>query len=312
MSRTLYVVTCVSNPVRYQTRYDLYRKFAQRMADTPNVVLYTTEMAFGDRPHEVTDANNPHHIQVRSSEELWHKENMLNLAIQRLPREAEYIAWIDSDIAFSRPDWAEETMEQLQHYSFVQMFSHAIDLGPRFEPMATHTGFVQHFYHNPEKANHGSYAEFYHPGYAWAGTRKALTSVGGLLDIGILGSGDRHMALAMIGKVEYSYNNNVHPNYKKMCQEWEIKCNKHIQRNIGYVDGLITHYWHGGKANRLYNDRWKILVNRKFDPLSDISRDSQGLWQLEDDKLDLRDDIRRYFRSRHEDCIFTGNYKLLP
>ena len=112
-NNTLYVVTCISNPVRYKTRYDLYRKFAKHMADSPNVELYTTEMAFGNRAFEITERDNPRHIQVRSFYELWHKENMLNLAIQRLPEDWEYVAWIDADILFNRPDWAQETVEQV-------------------------------------------------------------------------------------------------------------------------------------------------------------------------------------------------------
>ena len=309
-NRKLYVVTCISNPVRYRTRYDLYRKFERHMQQS-GVELYTTEMAFGDRDFAITDGNNPNHIQVRSFFELWHKENMLNLAIQRLPSDWEYVAWIDADILFNRPDWAEETVEQLQHYQFVQMFSHATDMSPTYEPIKQHTGFVYDWYHYPERVRKGGYATFSHPGYAWAARREALDACGGLIELGILGSGDRHMACAMIGKIEHSYNGNVHPHYKDMCMEWQRRCEKFAKRDVGYVAGNITHFWHGSKANRHYNDRWKILVDHQYDPYKDVFRDTQGLLQLDDDKPGLRDDIRKYFRSRHEDDIYTGDFKLL-
>ncbi len=310
-NRNLYVVTCISNPVRYRTRYDLYRKFARHMEQS-GVELYTTELAFGDRPFAITESDNPRHIQLRSFFELWHKEQMLNLAIQRLPADWEYVAWVDADVTFSRPDWAEETVEQLQHYHFVQMFSQAIDLSPTYEPVGKpQTGFVYDYYHHPEKGRQGGYATFSHPGYAWAARREALDACGGLIDFGMLGSGDRHMACAMIGKADYSYNKDVHPHYKDAVLEWERRCEAYVKRDIGYVSGTLTHAWHGSKANRGYKDRWKILVDHQFDPYKDIFRDTQGLYQLDDGKQGLRDEIRKYFRSRAEDCIYTGEYKLL-
>ena len=68
--RKLHVVTCISNPVRFKSRYKLYREFAHRMKNEPDVIHWTIELAFGDRPFEITDADNPHHMQVRSNDEL--------------------------------------------------------------------------------------------------------------------------------------------------------------------------------------------------------------------------------------------------
>lgn len=308
----LHVVTCISNPVRYSSRYRLYQHFAKHMSDS-GAILHTVEMAFGQREHAITDPSNAHHTQLRSDHELWHKENMLNLVIQRLPHDWEYVAWIDADILFHRLDWVSETLEQLQHYQFLQLFSHATDLSPTFEPLGKHQcGFVYDYYHNPDKMKQGGYASFSHPGYAWAARREALDACGGLIDIGILGSGDRHMACAMIGKAEHSFNSGVHPNYKNAVMEWQRRCERHTKRNIGYVSGAISHFYHGSKSNRGYKDRWKILVEHQYDPYCDIRRDAQGLYQLDENKIGLRDDVRRYFRSRQEDCIFTGEYRLLP
>lgn len=309
-NRKLYVVTCVSNPVMYRTRYDLYRRFAQKVEDA-GAILYTCEMAFGDRPHQITEADNPRHVQVRSSHELWHKENMLNLAIQQLPSDWEYVAWIDADVTFARDDWVNATIEQLQHYHVVQMFSHAQDLGPRSEPMKLHTGFIHDYFHGSSKFNPGGgYAEG-HPGYAWAARRQALDAVGGLIDWAMLGSADRHMACALIGEADVSAHKDVHPGYRHMLREWQRRASKFIRKKVGYVPGLINHSYHGPKAKRGYVSRWRILVDRQFNPMDDIMRDTQGLWQLEDDKVELRDDIMKYFRSRHEDDISEGSSKLL-
>ena len=139
---TLDVVSVVSNPIRYATRIKLYKEFMEYMAKEENIRHWTVEIAFGDRPFEVTEEGNPRHIRFRTYTELWHKENMINLAVQRFPPNWEYIAWIDGDIRFARPDWAVETMHQLQHYQFVQMFSQARDMTPELETFQTHKGYL--------------------------------------------------------------------------------------------------------------------------------------------------------------------------
>lgn len=167
----LHVVTCISNPVRYASRYALYQRFAKEMA-AAGVNLLTVEAAFGDRPHATpglatkkavyspqgivgiggsgitgmgsSGAPQPYgqHLLLQTDDELWHKENMLNLGISRLPDNWEYVAWVDADITFLRPDWVGETVEALQHYPVVQMFETAADTGPTGAIMNTYTGFA--------------------------------------------------------------------------------------------------------------------------------------------------------------------------
>jgi hypothetical protein len=110
-----------------------------------------------------------------------------------LPAEAKYIAWIDADVKFNRPDWAQETLQLLQHYDVLQMFSHAQDVGPNYEPLATTPGFLYKWVtdrpspHEPAfmqaKPAYGYYSvhsgQFWHPGFAWAAKRSALESVPG-------------------------------------------------------------------------------------------------------------------------------------
>lgn len=302
ITQPLYVVTTVSNPVRYESRYKLYREFAKRVEDA-GAILYTIELAFGDRQFEITEPNNYHHDQVRTHHELWHKENLLNLAIADLPADWKYVAWIDADIAFLRPDWVQETLHQLQHHHFVQMFSKAIDLGPKGEPLKTHEGFV-HKWQRGSLAEHSeNYYDNGHCGYAWAARRESLDHVGGLIDWAILGSGDRHMAEALIGRASKSLNRQLSQNYKDMILEWEARAEKYILHDIGFMDGTLVHYWHGKKVDRRYADRWKILTNNGYDPHLDLKRDSQGVYQLTDRNLKLRDDIRAYFRNRNEDSV---------
>lgn len=293
------VVAVVSNPVRYNSRLSLCRAFQRHMA-CAGVRLTLVELAYGERPFEVTEEGNPRHVQLRAGTELWHKENLINLGIERLPRDWKYVAWIDADIAFARPDWAQETMQLLQHYAIIQMFSHATDLGPNHEPLKTHAGFVysyqQGFPNDPRY-------EIWHPGFCWAARRDAINVLGTLIDFAILGSADRHMAMALIGKAVKTLHQDLTENYRNGVLAWETRAERYIQRNIGYMPGMIYHAWHGKKADRRYRDRWQVLIQNQYDPVVDLKRDWQGAWQLTDRSLGLREDIRAYFRARKEDSL---------
>jgi len=74
------------------------------------------------------------HIVMRTSDFMWHKEDACNAGVQRaLPHDWQQMCWLDADIQFVRPNWVGECIQQLQHYSFLQMFSDGRDAGPNYE-----------------------------------------------------------------------------------------------------------------------------------------------------------------------------------
>jgi hypothetical protein len=299
-SDKLHVIAVVSNPRRYESRYKLYRTFEKYVQDS-GATLYTVEAAFGARDHEVTSSDNPYHIQVRNSHEVWQKEAMMNIALSRIPKDAKYIAAIDADVRFEREDWAEETIHQLQHHSVVQMFSHAIDLGPSHEAIQYHTGFGFCFRHGKRHDQMLTEGPHWHPGFAWAYRREFLDAVGGFIDTGLLGAGDNHMANALLDKVSFSFPGGISEGYKAPILQWQHRAVAAAQGNLGYVPGVLRHQFHGAKADRQYESRWKILVEEKFDPSVDAYKDIQGLWRLAGNKPRLRDRMMAYFSSRGED-----------
>lgn len=325
----LHVIAAITNPERYHTRYDLYRRFAAHV-QAAGARLTTVEAAFGDRIHRITDDPRVTNIQLRTGHEIWHKENLINIGISRLPADWEYVAWIDADVAFTRPDWAEETVHQLQHFSVVQMFSTAQDLSPAFIPFQTHKGFMFQYHqalthpgqplnictpYMPDKchmdatvasaykAGAATRGEFWHPGFAWAARREAINDLGGLIDWALLGAADHHMALGLVGSAHLSLPGGISAAYRDGVMLWQEKAELHVKRKVGYVDGLLQHYWHGKKRDRRYIERWDILIRNGFDPHLDLKRDHQGVYQLTDRSIRLRDDVRAYFRSRREDSI---------
>jgi hypothetical protein len=293
----LYVIAVVSNPARFSKRYTLFNEFCERMNHEKNIKLIGIELQQGSRPFQTNSI-----IKVRTNDELWFKENLINLAVSHLPDDWEYMAWIDTDIEFQNKDWVRETIEQLQTYRIVQLFSHAIDLGAKGETLHVHIGFCYQ-YVNGEEWKEPKYGGTWHPGYAWAIRRETYDQIGGLIDFPILGSADHHMSLAFIGLGHRYLNSKLNNNYKLLCNIFQERCEKFVKRSIGFVHGTILHHFHGNKADRRYQDRWQILIKNDFDPLRDIIKNSRGLWQLEGSKIKLRDEIIRYFRQRNEDSV---------
>lgn len=320
---TLHVIAVISNPARFRTRVQLFKEFQERMRKTPGVRLWTVECAYGDHQFQVTNPDNPHDIQLRALDELWIKENMVNIGISRLPADWEYVAWIDGDVEFTNPHWVQETLHQLQTHHIVQLFQNAMDMGPTGEVKQLHTGFAYQYVTRAPKTWKTTWTEkwsgqlgklvpyyggdlqgaYWHSGYAWAINREAFNAIGGLLDWAVIGSGDHHMAMSFIGEARDSLPANVSPGYMQALMTFQDRCEKYIRRDIGYVNGTLLHHFHGKKKDRRYLQRWNIVVDNNFDPHIDIHKDWQGLFQLHPEKIQLRDDLRFYFRQRNEDSI---------
>ena len=318
-SEKLHVACAYSNPFRWRTRRHLMNDFRGHMNACPNVLLHTGELAYGDRPFEVTGSDGLD-VQLRTGHELWHKENILNTVISRFPPGWKYGAYVDADFAMTRQDWALEAIHQLQHHGFVQLFSSYADLTADHRPFRIQPSFAyaQINYgkdgvpltsltgYDPSEAPRPSRSRNTTPGAtggAWAFRRDALDSVGSLLDTCILGAADWYMAFGFIGRTT-----DGHPEatgcgapYETSVRRWQERAFQALKGNIGYIDNHAVHHWHGSKNHRAYGTRWQILRDNHFDPNTDIYRDWQGVWQLTENKPKLRDDIRRYFLSRSED-----------
>lgn len=320
----LYVVTSVFNSPRFRSRWKLFENFAHMVEDA-DAILYAVEVCFGDREPVLPGLNilPPERMLIlRTHHELWLKENALNLLVQRLPTDWRYVAWLDADIQFVRPDWDDEIIQILQHVHILQPWTQALDLSSDFEmniepPFSTLHQSVGWAVREglpvlPSAYYYGGApgGKFYHPGFAWATKREIWDGLGGLLDIAILGSADNYMAQALLGQVDVIIPQGVSEPYREAILEWQQRAEAVVGRNVGATNGLILHQWHGPKLNRNYRGRNQILIDTCFNPDTDLKRDWQGVWQLShrnDERTRmLRDRVREYFHSRREDDPTPG------
>lgn len=307
----------------------------------PNIQLHMVELAYGDRPFEVTNKDlYPLDVQIRTPHrlsmggaELFHKENLSNIGVASFPPGWKYGGVCDADFHFSRHDLGLETIHQLQHYDWVQMFSGYTNVSGETEPGYGHrqighmsNGFAYGYVRNgctlpagynggwSEPPNSGvqsgvSMKWIGSPGGAWAFRRESFDAVGGMLDRCILGTADWYMAFGLAGhvldaEVEKRLGKKVTkytPAYLAYIRAWQKQAAIAIKGNIGYVDCYAIHHFHGPIKKRGYSTRDDVLINNEYSPITDVSYDWQRLLQLTTEKPRLRDAIRAYFLSRSED-----------
>lgn len=313
-AETLYIVVPVSNPALYARRYQLAVEFLRRMAKLPNVKCIVVEQSYHDREFHVTEHDNDDHIQLRGGpeHELWLKEGLINVGFRHLTHRYpnwRYAGWFDSDIEFVDPDWVNRTLEALHTYRVVQPWTHSQDMGPNNMPLPVkpHQSFAFCYEQKMKMDPNYQYGKTYwHSGYAWAIRREVwdgLAPHGGLIDWCPMGSADHHMAWAMTGDIMGRIDGRYSEGYKQKALDWMRKAEEVIQRDLGYVKGMILHHWHGKKKDRQYQSREQLLINAKFDPNVHLSRDDHGLPILAGNNIALRDACRMYARSRNEDSI---------
>ena len=296
----LNVIVVISNPCLYARRYQLFNQFINRMNEDDNIRIYVVELAYKNQKFIVTKSNNKNHLQIRSETPLWHKENMINVAVKKLlPKNYKAFAWVDADIEFESNTWAMDTLKLLNGYNdVVQLFSHAVDMDKDESTLNVFSSFGYNF-SKQKRFGPGKPSDFWHPGFAWAITRKAYEKMGGIYEKGILGSGDNIMAFSFINKCQHYTNEKYHEDYNNSMLKFQEKAK---QLRLGYVPGVIRHHYHGKKKNRYYHERTHILVNHQFSPNKDITHDSNDLIiPTSNFSQDFKNDIMNYFIERKED-----------
>lgn len=272
----LYVITSVYSPHGQGRRSQLAQDFIERMEaleeEGQPVALYVVEVVYDNQDLLLRLKNDHRHLKLNlpSSVLMWSKENLLNFATRHLPRDWQYMAWIDADIEFLDAEWATKTIKMFQtrNLDVIQLFSTAVmQSTPRGPPYLIRKGIVA--------CKQEGIIEERHPGFAWAITRKAFRQMKGLLDVAIVGGGDHIMATCWLGEKNYLlYYSQGLPSLRQMFLNFYDRVQGF---NVSYLDTVVLHYYHGTRKNRLYSKRIEILRKHQFDPFDQLSRESTGL-----------------------------------
>lgn len=210
---------------------------------------------------------------------------------------------------FERDDWADATARLLETYRLVQPFETVVELrGGAESPRdavarATCLSAVLRsgvapadLLRSDMRVKHGC-----HSGLAWA-VRRELLEPDGFYDACILGSGNRAMACAALGRFEEAQAYlAMSPSWTRHYLAWARPHFERIQGSIGHVPGTVHHLWHGSLFDRRYAERHIQLQRHGYDPTTDIAIGASGGWRWSSNKPDLHGFVVGYFRSRRED-----------
>jgi hypothetical protein len=305
----LWAITCYFNPSGYKRKLFNYRHFRRHLP----VPLACVELSFGG-PFDLGPSDADLLVQIRGEAILWQKERLLNVALQHLPGACSAVAWVDCDVIFERSDWPERAEEALSNYPFIHLFqrrcylastaaSTSLDLR-QVESEAVSLGYLietgqaspDHVRRSGAPLILGSTA-----GLAWA-ARREVVSRRGLYDACILGTGDRVMAAAAVGRFDYGIDALLmNPRQAQHYLSWARPFFAAVRARVGHVEGRVYHLWHGDLLHRRYHERHEGLRRYNFDPFVDIARDMDECWRWNSNKYALHAYVRGYFESRNED-----------
>jgi hypothetical protein len=301
-----WAVTTYFNPIHYQRRLANYRIFRERLA----VPLVTVELSqTGDYHLRQGDADVL--IQLTCPDLLWQKERLLNIGLASLPPHCDVVAWLDCDTVFENGDWADRTVQLLEKYELVTPFQRVYNLPKDGLPESTEsqksigysylyaleTGMVQ-----PEVLR-GNMRVKQHLSSGLAGVgRKDLFQKHGFYDACVMGSGNRAMTCAALGRFDDAIHYlQMGPHWARHYLAWAEPFFESVGGKTGYLDEGIFHLWHGALESRRYAERHAMLRECGFDPARDLFIDSNGCWRWSAARNGLKGGIRRYFESRRED-----------
>ena len=309
-SSTLWAITSYFNPVGYARRLANYREFRRRL----KVPLVTVELARDRATLQLRPDDADRLVQLTGEDRLWQKERLLNVALRALPPDCGEVAWLDCDVVLDAEDWPRRVGDALSRFTLVQPFAGFREVPPHagaWEPPAGAAwkggdAFGRRLADGvpiDELFRRGvghRLARGHAVGFAWA-ARRGLLERHGLYDGCILGSGDKAIAIAALGRFDLLDRLEMNARQTAHFRSWAEPFFADVRGDIGYADATLFHLWHGELKLRRYRRRHEEFKRFGFDPAVDIAIDAQGAWRWTTANSEMRAYVANYFDARNED-----------
>jgi hypothetical protein len=271
---------------------------SMRQQDVP---LFLVELIYPNQTFKLPV--DPRILRVRAQDVMWHKERLLNLAIDRLPSQYTKVAWIDADVIFPDERWYSVASRLLDAFDLIQIFERLDQQDNEGNFLKSLSGLAAYVAADgPLPFKFDMSATW--PGLGWAAKRD-LIATHGLLDTLVLGGADTYMSLAAynFGDTWSGWHiQTLAPKLKEAWENWARPFFKEVQGRVGYVPTAVIQLGHGAAVNRRYVDRMKILDRYDFDPMTDIAASEEGVWRWSSSKPELHSAVSAYFEQRQEDA----------
>jgi hypothetical protein len=275
-------------------------------------------------------------LQVGGGDLMWQKERLLAMAVRSLPDHVKYVAWIDCDVLFTNPNWADEATELLSHNAVVQPFSEIrfpdedetaqlVDLSapridsPQLSALPARPSFLGVYKRvgedvvrfdlgrRTQSAALSNADIMLRPahGFAWAAQISFLREIG-LYDRCIVGLGDMHFCYGVTGlareliqsqrQIGLAFYGDC-PSYR----DWASRAADYCAGRLACLDGDILHLFHGEMRDRQYRLRIDNLLPFALDLDADLHSAAGEPWSWKRDRGALNAYFLKYMHERNED-----------
>ena len=256
--------------------------------------MFLLELLYEDRQPQIDASRfkectilNP----VHSSSYMFHKENLWMIMSKRLPDKYTKIAFLDGDVLFESPlRWAHKVSLSLDTHDVVHPFS---------EPHRQ-SGCKDEVPDRNKRLSVARDKKNGHEGFGIAVVRSWLNTYP-LNETCLVGSGDSYTLGKTTPKQTVTY-----------CARDEIHYLRYHIKDLGYVDEIGVHLFHGETKNRLYSDRHKLFAFKFSDAREqnitddDIVLNDEGVYEWKDP---LNSSIMyEFFKNRREDEGLNDEY----
>jgi hypothetical protein len=268
----------------YKSRAENYQRFKEELGAD----LLTMECAFGNDPFTLKDS-----VKLRANDVLWQKERLLRIGERLLPKDQDYVIFLDADIIFENKDWLKDTVKRLKEMNVVQPFKTIHRRNRDWSIEASYESFGSCYERGVRSQ---AFTEHGHTGFAFACKRDKFD----LYDRQIAGTGDHLWYHAAAGQIPSKcVTRDLTGKRAFHFFKWGLGYARKIEGKIGFVDGEINHLYHGSIRNRNYSVRMQELEKLDFDPATDVYTNKEGLLEIK--REDIRKWVSSYFESRKED-----------
>lgn len=292
----LAVVTSFFNPHRGHRRAAIYSQFAEGIR-RQGLPLFCVEGSFGRQSSQV---DSTWQVEIDPDAVLWHKESLLQWAIDRLPDYYDAVVWIDADVVYQIDDLGGRIIDALRSHAIVQPWSEIQYLDRDGQPSSPWRASMAK--HNQKRKTPDANPANSFPGMAWATSRELLVKIGGMYTRCVNGGGDVAWAAAAWGDLATFQKRMWSPALIADVMAWGRGVTTLTGGHVGMVDARVNHLYHGELKHRQYVERNAIFGRVDFDPRRHLARDERGMLRWSDEApVALREAIHRYLHSRRED-----------
>jgi len=295
----LYIIVPYFNFSNFDMPKENLINFINNNNFSEKVRLIISEGIYGDNCLQIESNKIFNHLKFKLNNILWAKENLINLAIKKLPNDWKYVLWCDKDILFENNNWVEKVIEKLKSSDIIQPWTKAYLLQKNQKQIVnknTLSYMTSILYFQKELINKKG-----HAGMVWGINKNLYDRINKILDWQIAGQADLTFAFCCGLKDKNKLLSFAQTQPMKDMLLTYAKNFNNVK--FDYVENEIYHLYHGTLENRNYVERLNILSKYNYNPNEDIYYDNNGVLSLTDKGKRMENDLKEYFLSRNEDDL---------